>query len=285
VTDRWEQLARLDPLFVVLAEGGKTHGRWEAGAFFETGRAEVSAAFERLADLGVRLPQEAHALDFGCGVGRLSLALSAQVAHVTGVDIAPRMIDLAQAFAADFAQEPARLTFMLNESPALEKFAPDSFDLVFTTKVLFHLKPALQERFLREFLRVLVPGGVLVFGASIFAPAATPWRALHARYKTVRRRILHKQLRFMLLRALGVSPTWMYERFGWRPMMPMYTVEERRLQAVLDDCGGETLAVDKELRRHRMNARWYVRTGSSPGCCQRVAPSAKAVGETPDPLS
>jgi hypothetical protein len=98
-----------------------------------------------------------------------------------------------------------------------------------------------------------------VFGASIHAPAPNAWRALYGRYKTVRRRILHRQAIYYLLRGVGFSGRWLYERHGLRPMMPMYTLPEARFQRLLDRLGARTLAVDKELRRHRMNATWIVR--------------------------
>jgi SAM-dependent methyltransferase len=257
--NRWEELAQLDPLFVVLAEKEHAQGGWETGAFFATGKTEIAGVFERLAALGVPAPRGT-ALDFGCGVGRLTQALADGVGHAVGVDVSPRMLELAR----EFAGGRGDLEFVLNAAPDLEVLGARRFDLVYTSKVLFHLKPRLQRRYLAELYRVLAPGGILVFGASVYAPAPSAWRAFHARYKTVRRRVLHRQALYYLLRGVGVSGKWLYERHGLRPMMPMYTVAERKIQRLVDELGGRTLAVDREPRRHRMNAIWTVARPAGP---------------------
>ncbi len=259
MADRWEQLAQLDPLFVIVAEEGKDHGGWDPEEFFRTGEAEVAGALERFQALGGSLAPGGAALDFGCGVGRLTLPLAERTAHATGADISPRMIELAREYAAGRDD----VTYVVNQAPNLACFPDDSFDLVFTTKVIYHLKPALQECFLREFMRVLKPGGAAIFEASVFKPATSRWQGFHARYKLARRRLLPRRMRYSAMRALGFKPETIYERFGWRPKMAMYTVDEARLQGVLDAAGAETLGVDRETRRHRMNATWFVRAGGA----------------------
>lgn len=259
--NRWEELAQLDPLFVILTDKENAHGRWDLDAFFETGREEVDELFDRMQAVGITLPEEADVLDFGCGVGRLSQALARRGLRVTGVDIAPRMIELGR----ELSTGREACDYRLNGSPDLALFEDDRFDLVLTSKVLFHLKPALQFSYLREFFRVLRPGGALVFGASIYAPAGSRLQAFEARHKNLRRLIFNRQLSYYLLRGLGFRRRWLYQRLGLRPMMPMRTLDEERLQEVVDTCGGETLAVDKVRRRHRMNAMWYVRTAANDG--------------------
>jgi SAM-dependent methyltransferase len=66
-------------------------------AFYATGRehmAEVARALEAITGGPLTL---GHAIDFGCGVGRLSEAMTAYAREVTGVDVSPGMLAQARA--------------------------------------------------------------------------------------------------------------------------------------------------------------------------------------------
>ena len=63
--------------------------------FWETGRSEIDGVLAKLrAHFGHFEPQSA--IDFGCGVGRLSRAIGRHVRRVIGVDVAPGMIEEAK---------------------------------------------------------------------------------------------------------------------------------------------------------------------------------------------
>ena len=99
------------------------------------------------------------ALDFGCGIGRLTQAMAAHFRRCDGVDIARSMIDAANRYNryADTCR------YHLNTSGDLALFADGTFTFVFTVLVLQHMEPARAKRYVREFMRVLAPGGLLVF--------------------------------------------------------------------------------------------------------------------------
>src|SRR4051794_28283830 len=87
----WEALGEQDALWAILSVPEKRGGGWDLDAFFATGRAEVA----ELLDLSRRLdpPRErGTALDFGCGVGRISQALAEHFDRVIGVDVAESMV-------------------------------------------------------------------------------------------------------------------------------------------------------------------------------------------------
>src|SRR5258706_3969075 len=102
----WEKFARTDPLWAVLTAPGKAGNRWQVGEFFATGRQEADAVLARVAALYPAL-RRGHALDFGCGVGRLSQGLAPHFARVTGVDLSARMVALAR----DYNRHGARVTY------------------------------------------------------------------------------------------------------------------------------------------------------------------------------
>ena len=71
--------------------------------FFESGEADVDHLFQLIGGFS-----PADALDFGCGVGRMTLALAKRVKRVVGVDIAPQMLALARRNAEEAGTANAR---------------------------------------------------------------------------------------------------------------------------------------------------------------------------------
>ncbi|MFD0776579.1 class I SAM-dependent methyltransferase, partial [Streptomonospora algeriensis] len=155
----WTRLGSAEPLWAVCVDPDKRRGGWDDDEFLSSGAVEIGAALRHLDELGLR-PGRERALDFGCGAGRLSNALAARFSAVVGVDISEPM--LAEARRLD--RSGGRIDFRLNDSPHLAAFGDDSFDLVYTDLVLQHLPPDLAEGYLREFVRVLRPGGAMVIG-------------------------------------------------------------------------------------------------------------------------
>jgi SAM-dependent methyltransferase len=92
---QWERYGEVDPYFGVLSAPAFHRGRLDTVArerFFATGRQYVAELIETVnahAGSGFR-PQRA--LDFGCGVGRLTLPLAERCEHVYGIDVSPSML-------------------------------------------------------------------------------------------------------------------------------------------------------------------------------------------------
>jgi SAM-dependent methyltransferase len=156
--DDWNRLGTEDPLWAVYVAPGTRGGRWDVEEFFGLGRAEVSRALGELDGLGLR-PRYRRALDFGCGVGRLSAALAERFDEVIGVEISPSM--LAEARRLDHSG--GRCRFVLNEAEDLAFVEDAGVDVVYSSLVLQHMEPALALRYIREFARVLAEGGVAIF--------------------------------------------------------------------------------------------------------------------------
>lgn len=96
-------------------------------------------------------------LDLGCGPGLVSCAFAAKAAHVTGLDIAPAMLESAKARQVEHSL--ANMTWLCGDVSALP-FADNSFSMVVTRYTFHHfLSPS---SVLSEMVRVCRPGGRVV---------------------------------------------------------------------------------------------------------------------------
>ena len=62
-----------------------------------------------------------------------------------------------------FNKCPEKCHYYLNKRNDLTIFKNDTFDLIYSNIVLQHMKPAYSKRYITEFMRVLAPGGLLIF--------------------------------------------------------------------------------------------------------------------------
>jgi len=154
----WDRLAQQDPLWAVLTDPGKRDGGWDVDQFFRAGTEELSAVLQRAARLGIVVSRR-RALDFGCGVGRVTQAMAGSFERCDGVDISASMLQLARRHNRD----PARCSYHLNVADDLRLFPDAAFTFVFSTLVLQHIAPPYTSGYVKELLRVLAPGGLLVF--------------------------------------------------------------------------------------------------------------------------
>jgi SAM-dependent methyltransferase len=123
----------------------------------EKATGEVVELLERSGVLG----PERHVLEIGCGIGRFAQALAARVAAVTGVDIAPGMIEAARRRCAGLPTVTLRETSGRDLSP----FPPASFDVVLAVDAMPYIwraGAALVAAHFAEVARVLRPGGDFV---------------------------------------------------------------------------------------------------------------------------
>jgi SAM-dependent methyltransferase len=123
----------------------------EAGAFY-------GFAQESMGDRAYKQSPGKDYLDFGCGWGRIGrfFLRDFQAPDMVGIDIDPGMVELCAA-----ANLPGRFETVVNGQPL--PFADGQFRLITAYSVFTHLPPPLFRAWLAELLRVLAPGGLLVF--------------------------------------------------------------------------------------------------------------------------
>jgi trans-aconitate methyltransferase len=145
-------LAQREPYYAVLTDERYLQERLTAETreqFFATGEADVQRVFERIGP-GF-LPSSA--LDFGCGIGRLTLALTKRVQRVVGVDIAPTMIER--------ARENVRGAEFSTQLPLGE------FDLVVSLIVLQHIPVPEGMRLVGNLLERVAPNGAIALQLTV----------------------------------------------------------------------------------------------------------------------
>lgn len=157
--DDWEELARREPYFAVLTDEGYlgVGGNSVAtAAFFETGEADIASLLPAIAALTGRDVPLGAVLDFGCGVGRLTLPLARLATSVVGCDVAPTMLTHARANAEGAGLR--NVTFVQNDE--LTGLSEGRFDFICSLLVFQHIPPSAGYGLLRRLLRLLAPGGV-----------------------------------------------------------------------------------------------------------------------------
>jgi ubiquinone/menaquinone biosynthesis C-methylase UbiE len=157
---------------------------------------EISDRTAHLVTASVGSPNRV--LDVGCGTGHLLRVLAAHyrdAEELTGVDAAPRMIEVANSLAHD-----TRLTFSVGAAEELS-YPDGAIDLIVSTTSFDHWSD--QQAGLTECARVLRPGGTLVLVDQFsywLLPTLLTARRGKARTK---RRANH-----LLLRANFQPPQW-----------------------------------------------------------------------------
>lgn len=154
----WHELGSRNPFGVILTGPDRQPREWDADEFFRIGAQDVAYVRTQLAQIKPDLRRR-RALDFGCGVGRISRALAVDFDAVTGVDVARSMIAVARRLNASVAN----CTFQVNRAGRLRAFDAATFDFVYSRLVLQHIPPRAAARYIEELVRVLAPGGVLMF--------------------------------------------------------------------------------------------------------------------------
>ncbi len=223
----WDELAETDAMWAVLTDPSRKGGLWTVEEFFAAGEAEIAAALERASELG-RPARLARALDFGCGTGRLTRALSLRFDDVMGVDVSAEMARRARELNAD----RKNVEFVVNAAPDLSLFPSGSFDLAYSNIVLQHLPTTdLAATFARELLRVTAPDGIAIFQA----PDTIP---LHYRLQPLRRG-------YAALRRVGVPAKALILRTPLQPMR-MTPLPRERVEALVSAVDATLLEVQPD---------------------------------------
>lgn len=162
----WDGWAEKDALYAICADPSKK-GCWDHAEFFRAGETEVQKIMTYVTPF---LSHYGSVLDFGCGVGRLTRAFKDYFQNSFGIDISPKMIEMAQ----QFSSEKSGICFQpLDPNDLWER--KDHYDFIYSSLVFQHLSPNLTREYLQLLLSQLAPKGLFVFQLTDkYLPANNP---------------------------------------------------------------------------------------------------------------
>ncbi len=124
----------------------------------------------------------ANALDVGCGAGLLSEALAGEGAHVTALDLAPELIEIAKLHLLETrARQPTlRIDYRVQSVESLAVQSPTSFDAITCMEMLEHVPDPFS--IVQACASLLKPGGHLFVSTLNRTPAAFALAIVGAEY-------------------------------------------------------------------------------------------------------
>jgi SAM-dependent methyltransferase len=149
----WDYYGKHDPYYGVLSYEEFRGGTLDAAArekFFASGVGVVEG-FLAAAEAAFGPVRKGVALDYGCGVGRLTRPLSERFQQVIGVDISSAMLEEAK---RNLADRPNVAYELANQQ------SPRPVDFVLSKIVFQHIPPRAALSILAQLAARLTPGGV-----------------------------------------------------------------------------------------------------------------------------
>lgn len=164
---QWEQWGKQDPYFGVYSESRFSKDQIDnhREEFFATGTKMVDVLLDRAKRYFGPLPT-GRVLEFGSGVGRMTVPLARHFGSVVGLDISPHMI--AEAIENCKKFDISNASFVISDDE-LSK-ATGMFDLVLSYIVLQHIEPERGLKIIDRLLSRVSPGGIAVVQASVRRP-------------------------------------------------------------------------------------------------------------------
>jgi SAM-dependent methyltransferase len=222
--DRWEKLAR-DPYYAVLTDEEHREGRMSAAdrqRFDRSGHEDLTQTVEEIrrfvaADFAPR-----RAIDFGCGVGRLTVPMAELAGEVVALDISRIMLEEARRNCA--AKGLANVQFAFSDE-YLATFDParDLVDFVHAYIVFQHMPTGAGLWVADALIQRLAPGGV---GALHFT---------YARRAPLLRRVVNRLRR--VVPGVNALVNLVQGRRLSQPLIPMNAYDLGVLYALLGDRG------------------------------------------------
>lgn len=233
----WNRFGKRNPFGAILTGEAGALPQWKIDAFFATGRDDAERFLANLTRLAPDTPR-GRALDFGCGVGRVTRALGERFERVTGADVAVSMVKRAR----ELNHDRPNCRFIVTPQAHLNTIDTASFDVIYCRLVLQHVPPAYLFGYLPELVRVLAPGGVLMFQLpDEIAPEAEDAFAdapvVGGGVKTLLPRPLVRACRLVKYRLIVDESN---------PTMAMFGMAKQTVLSLLTDAGGTIIAVEPD---------------------------------------
>ena len=167
VTATWTALGDDRPHWSVLSSDSFLPENMQANAnlFYESGATDVELILSILGRHGLKPANLPYAVEYGCGVGRVTPHLAGVFSQVTAVDISASHLKMAK---QQVAKRGCR-NVDLRLAHAPEFGMTEQFDLWFSYIVLQHNPPPIIAMVLKRAFEMLFPGGLAIFQVPVYA--------------------------------------------------------------------------------------------------------------------
>jgi SAM-dependent methyltransferase len=182
----WEYYGKTDPYFGVLTHDSFRSRKLTEDAksvFFDSGKRYVDFVLSTVRDHLDASFQPTNGLDFGCGVGRLTIPLAAFCGSMVGVDVSDSM--LAEATKNCLEQGVSNTTFVKSDDELSKVSGP--LDFVHSFIVFQHIPRRRGEAILKRLIDLLRDDGIgaLHFTCSWSSKAPLARRLLAEAYRSI----------------------------------------------------------------------------------------------------
>jgi SAM-dependent methyltransferase len=218
----WEYYGEKDPYFGVRTIGEMRSDSLDDEArtdFFGSGEEYVSRVWREIEDNFEPNFSPSRSLDFGCGVGRVTLPIARRSGTVVGVDISDGMLDEARRNAENFGI--TNIDFVKADDDLSRVSGP--YDFIHSFVVFQHIKPDTGMRLARRLIELLADGGIGALHFQYANSSASP----------------RQRLRYRLYRDTPGVYAFRNLILGKKkePLMPMYSYDLNELMLMLQKSG------------------------------------------------
>lgn len=226
----WRKISRKQPYWGVISTNrflGKVLKGRDAGVFFESGQSYLDNVLDLTRALLDPKFEIKRALDFGCGVGRLAIAIAKTAKdEVVGVDVSPEMLRLC----AEHAREAGVANLTLVESDDELSAVKGKFNFINSYLVLQHIPPKRGIAIIQNLLSKAENNGVV---------------SLQLTYARAKKVLVHEQGREGYYRRDGGAIVELSPRPDLRPegSITMYDYDLNQVMAVIQEATKYPMAV------------------------------------------
>ncbi len=214
----WEWFGKHDPYFGVVS-----HDRFRQAAqpgdtraeFFRSGELYMERMMAAVRELYELSPKSA--VDFGCGVGRLTIPLARRVDRAVGIDVSPAMLEVARRNAAEAGRTNIEWIVSGDSLSALK----GQFELIHSFIVFQHIPVRRGLAIAERLLEHLAPGGVAVLQFTYW-DSNPRWRRV---LRGLRKRIAGAHWLLEVLRGRVPQP---FMQMNLYPLNALFAMLQRR---------------------------------------------------------
>jgi 2-polyprenyl-3-methyl-5-hydroxy-6-metoxy-1,4-benzoquinol methylase len=240
----WSEFGKTDPYFAVLTSDRFRKDQLtqeNLALFYQSGEDYVNRVLRTIHQHFAPQFKPARALDFGCGVGRLTIPLARISDTVTGMDVSDAM--LSEAHSRSLLLDIYNIQFVKSDDQL--SALSGKYDFIVSSLVFQHIPPARGEKILARLLSHLNEGGVCVVQFLYHRP----YQRFYQFYYWFRQNIPFFKNVANLLQGKAVNA----------PFMQMNTYDVRRLFSVIQKANGKEVYCQMEEHEGFESVTVYVR--------------------------